>query len=105
MTVDNPFVLQADGSWMMPAGDDAGATFSLRFFDPTTDASVTVDPFVLDSYLVGVTATSDMTWEQMKANPTRRATFSYAWQSEGPLAHLLNDGAPLPNPIVVRMSL
>jgi formylglycine-generating enzyme required for sulfatase activity len=79
MTVDNPFVLQADGSWMMPAGDDAGATFSLHFFDPTTDNPVSVDPFVLDSYLVGSASWSRTTVRSTRcktSKSTRRSTWS-----------------------------
>jgi hypothetical protein len=105
MTLDNPFTQDATGSWVMNAGGSDGSTFSLDFFDPTTAARIEQNPFDLESYLVGVTATSSQTWEQMKANPTSRTTFTYNWTERGPLAHLLADGGDIPNPIVIRMSL
>jgi hypothetical protein len=105
LTVDNPFTLQADGSWQMEAGGTAGSTFSLRFYDPESGEPIAVDPFKLDSYLTGVTATSSQTWEQMKANPTSKTTFTYVWTDRGPLAHLLAGGGDIPNPFTLKMSL
>jgi len=105
LTVDNPFTLQTDGSWQMDAGGTAGSTFSLRFYDPKSGDPIAVDPFKLDSYLTGVTVTSSQTWEQMKANPTSKTTFTYTWTDRGPLAHLLANGGTIPNPFTLRMSL
>jgi hypothetical protein len=105
LTVDNPFTLQADGSWQMDAGGTAGSTFALRFYDPESGDPIAVDPFMLDSYLTGVTVTSSQTWEQMKANPTSKTTFTYEWTDRGPLAHLLANGGTIPNPFTLRMSL
>src|SRR6185436_277978 len=105
LTVDNPFTLQADGSWQMDAGGTAGSTFSLRFYDPASGDPVTVDPFKLDSYLTGVTAKSSQTWEQMKQNPTSKTTFTYDWTDTRPLAHWLANGGTIPNPITLRLSL
>lgn len=105
LTVDNPFTLQTDGSWQMDAGGTAGSTFSLRFYDPAAGERMTVDPFKLDSYLTGVAVTSSQTWEQMKANPTAKTTFTYSWTDKGPLAHLLANGGTIPNPFTLRMSL
>jgi hypothetical protein len=105
MTVDNPFTHAPDGSWTMDAGGTDGSTCSLTCYDPETNALVEQEPFSLDSYLLGVTATSSRTWSEMKANPSARTTFTYEWTEEGPLAHLLADGGPIPNPIVLEMSL
>ena len=105
MSLENPFTQDASGSWVMNTSGSAGSNFSLDFVDPTTSAAVTPNPFELDSYLVGVTATSSQTWDQMKANPTSRTTFTYDWTEPGPLSHLLADGGQIPNPIVLEMSL
>jgi hypothetical protein len=63
------------------------------------------DPFKLDSYLLGVTATSSRTWEQMKANPGAKTLFTFQWTEPGPLAHLMANGGAIPNPITLEMSL
>jgi hypothetical protein len=105
MTVDNPFTATEDGTWTMATGGADGSRFDLAFFDPTTGDVITVDPFSLDSYLRGVTARSSRTWEEMKRNPTARTTFTYDWTELGPLGHMLADGGPVPNPIVLQMSL
>jgi hypothetical protein len=105
MTLDNPFTATEDGTWTMEAGGADGSRFDLEFFDPTSGDVVIVDPFSLDSYLLGVTARSSRTWEEMKRNPTARTTFTYDWTELGPLGHLLADGGTVPNPIVIQMSL
>jgi hypothetical protein len=105
MSLENPFTEDRAGSWVMNAGGSDGSTFSMEFFDPTSGAKVVGNPFDLNSYLVGVTATSSQTWDAMKANPTSKTTFTYQWTELGPLSHLLADGGEIPNPIVIRMSL
>jgi hypothetical protein len=104
LTVDNPFQQAEDGAWTMDTGR-AGSTFSLAFTDPDSGARVFANPFALESYLLGVTATSSRTWSEMKADPTARTRFTYDWTETGPLAHLLADGGPIPNPIVLELSL
>jgi len=105
MSLDNPFTRDGAGSWVMNAGGSDGSTFSLEFYDPATGVKVVDNPFDLNSYLVGVTASSSQTWAEMKANPTSKTTFTYQWTELGPLSHLLADGGEVPNPIVIRMSL
>jgi hypothetical protein len=105
MSLENPFTQDANGSWVMNTSGSAGSTFSLDFFDPTTSAAITQNPFQLDTYLLGVTATSSQTWDEMKVNPTSRTTFTYNWTEVGPLSNLLADGGQVPNPIVLEMSL
>lgn len=108
LTLDNPFTDAGDGTWSMGGIDSRGSsdsTFVLRFFDPATGDLIRVDPFRLDSYLVGVTATSSRTWEQMQADPTAKTTFTFQWTKEGPLARLLASGGTIPNPIRLELSL
>jgi len=105
MSLENPFTQDANGSWVMNTSGSAGSTFALDFFDPTTSAAIPQNPFELDTYLLGVTATSSQTWDEMKANPTSRTTFTYNWTELGPLSYLLADGGQIPNPIVLEMSL
>lgn len=104
-TLNVPFEDQGDGTWSMPIAGSADSDFSVRFREPGSGRLITEDPFTMDSYLTGVTATSELTFEQMRRDMSARTTLTYTWEGEGPLAHLLNDGEPIPNPFTMRLSL
>ena len=105
MSLENPFTQNQSGSWVMDAGGSSGSTFALDFYDAGDSARVKDNPFVLDSYLKGVTAVSSRTWQEMQSNPTAKTTFTYHWTDKGPLSHLLADGGEVPNPVVLNLSL
>lgn len=89
------------GVWKLPMGTRLGGQFEVRFLDPLTEDLVTDNVFELDSYVRGATAASSRTWEEMMNDGDYDVvdTFTFTWEEEGPLAHLLD---PLTNPIVVQ---
>lgn len=105
VSLDVPFEASADGSWTMVMNAQTGSEFTVRFFEPGSDTPIVEDLFSLESYITGVSATSDIGFDDMRADPNRRATFTYHFEDEGPLARLLNYGEPIPNPFHARLSL
>ena len=103
--IENPFTREAEGVWSMPVGNMFGSAFKLTFTDPTTGERIEHDPFVMDTYLTGATATSSLTIDQMQADLFARTTITFQWEAEGPLSHLLNGGEPVPNPFTLSVSM
>jgi hypothetical protein len=101
----NPFVQAKDGRWTMPIDSAPDSTFELSFYDPDTDALITEDVFDLDSYLAGVHIQTEVGLKEMTKDPTKKHAFVFTWDSEGPLAHLLNGGKPLPDGFELQLSL
>src|SRR5687768_3720748 len=93
-----PFEPGADGRWSTRLNSWSDSKFYVLFRDPASGAVITQDPFVIDSYLTGVTADPTLTIDQMKANLSARNHISFSWQDAGPLAHVLAYGEPIPNP-------
>lgn len=95
----------ANGDWRISLVDGGpDSKFTVRFFDPASGNVITEDLFRLKSYFSDVKVTHDMTADQMVASPGKAATYTFKWTKLGPLAPLLNDGKPLPNPIVLQLS-
>jgi len=101
-----PFENIGQGKWRMKntAGTSAGVAFDVLIHEPA-GAIVTDNPFMLESYLQGVTVTYAMTFEQMKAAPTSPNTYTIKWQKLGPLGSMLAGArGEVPNPIVLHIS-
>lgn len=103
--VVNPFMQAQDGTWSMDIGGSTGSTFALSFFEPDGGALVTEDVFDLDSYLSGVHIQTEVGFDEMISNPTRKHDFVFRWEAEGPLARLMNGGEPLPDGFTLQLSL
>ena len=101
-----PFEDIGDGLWRMKntAGTSTGVSFDVRFHDHK-GGPMSASPFLLESYLEGLTVQHALTWEQMKAAPQTPNTYTITWQKLGPLGLTL--GGPrgeVPNPIVLHIS-
>jgi hypothetical protein len=99
-----PLNKEADGLWTLPLNPTNDSTFSLRFHHPATHEVVTADPFVLDSYVTGATATSTLTIQEMEANLGTRNAITFTWEQPAELASVLNGGAEIPNPFTIKVS-
>jgi hypothetical protein len=99
------FTRAADGSYEMFVGGDPRSRFALRFFEAGRDETIAGDVFRLDSYLAGVRVDASMTFDEMQEDWDRPCRLSFSFEGPGPLAHLLNDGAPLRESFVVDLSL
>jgi hypothetical protein len=99
-----PFDQEPDGRWSTLLNSWSDSKFYVSFRDPASDAVITQDPFVIDSYLTGVTADPTLTIDEMKANLGVRNHISFSWQGAGPLAHILAYGEPVPNPFAIQVS-
>lgn len=94
----------ADGSWTTGMANFPGSIFTVRFYEPDGKKLIQDNLFQLSSYLQGVKVTHDMSADDMVADPTAKATYTFAWSSLGPLGHLLADGNTPPNPIILKLS-
>lgn len=102
-----PFSQVAPGVWRMNAAATGanGVVFEARFHHKKLGL-VTPDPFVLASYLQGVKLSYDLTFAQMKAQPSKANTYTFTYDALGPLgATLIGPRGKLPNPIVLKLSL
>lgn len=103
-----PFVRAPDGVWEMNLAAQGDSWFNLTFHAPKDLAGQTAlleDPFTLDSYLVGATVETSMSYPEMMGSPSKKNHFAFHWKSLGPLSHVLNAGTPLPNPVTFEASL
>jgi hypothetical protein len=105
INLEVPFTQEAGGVWTLPLDVGNGSRFSMVFHDPVSGAVIEQDPFSMESYLSGVTAESTLTIEQMEADLLATNRISFSWTESAALAHVLNRGAPVPNPFDVRVSL
>jgi hypothetical protein len=104
LTLEVDAAQRDDGAWVMPvSGLGAGSEFALSFADAS--GPIVDSPFEMDSYLVGVWVESALTLDEMLADLERQNLFTFTYDEQGPLARLLNDGAPVPNPFTLRFSL
>ena len=87
------------------AGVDPGSRFWVQFFRPGTEEPILEDPFRLESYLRDVYVFTDLTFDEMLDDLSRRNTFWFFWQEEGPLIDLLNHGEPLEHLFKVEVSI
>lgn len=99
-----PFHREPGGVWSLPINAVTDSNFTVTFHDTRTNAIILDDPFVIDSYLTGVTATSSLTIDQMKADLQARSTIRFSYTGLGPHSHELNGGQPIPNPFTIRIS-
>jgi hypothetical protein len=99
----NPFERVDDENWQVTMGP--GSTFTMRFVDPTNGETITADPFDMESYLVGLRASYELTFEEMWNRPEEKNRWEFHWDSPGPLAHLVNGGEPLPRTFEMELSL
>lgn len=100
---ENPFTRLDDDVWRIEMG--SGSTFDLRFYDPRDGTVLTQDPFDMESYLVGLRATYDLSFAEMEAEPDRKNTWTFQWDELGPLAGLLNAGKPVAQTFTLELSL
>ncbi len=103
--LENPFTHAPDGSWTMELSASAGSSFTLSFYDPDSGELVTDDVFDLDSFLSGVHIQTAVGFDEMLGAPTTKHDFDFTWEAEGPLAHLMNGGEPLPDGFTLQLSL
>lgn len=106
IAVSSPISSLGDGRWRMQGVGSgvAAMDFDLRFHD-ASGQPVLVDPTLLDSYLTGVQVSYEMTFAEMKTNPTQQNVYRFSWQGLGPLGELLlGPRGELPNPIELRLS-
>jgi hypothetical protein len=101
----NPFSRTDDGHWTMTIDSAQGSTFTLAFYDPDTGERIRDDVFDLDTYLAGVHVQSEVDIAEMLQHPDRRYGFAFTWSGPGPLAHMLNAGAPLPDGFTLQLSI
>jgi hypothetical protein len=99
-----PFNHEADGSWTVPINAVTNSVFTVRIYDSGGLSMIQQDPFLMESYLTGVTATSSLTIDEMKADLFARNTITFSWADLAPLAHELNGGQPIPNPFTISVS-
>lgn len=99
----NPFERLDKQTWQVQMGP--GSTFTMKFIDPSTGRPITVDPFDMESYLIGLRASYEMTFEEMWTHPARQNRWVFTWDRPGPLAHLVNDGEPVPERFEMQLSL
>lgn len=105
VSLDIAFEQELDGSWQMDIPSSGSSAFALRFHEGDDDDTLLENPFEISSYLVGVHAESELTFEEMAEDPQLQNTFTYYFEELGPLGHLLNDGHPLESPFEIRLSL
>ena len=104
--LEAPFDRDEDGRWSMPMPAAApGSVFWVQFFEPGKTDPILADPFDLDSYLTGVHVETTRTLDEMLSDLWERNVFSFYWETEGPLASLLNGGEPVSNPFEVEVSI
>jgi hypothetical protein len=101
----NPFSQANDGVWTMPITSSSDSSFDLSFYDPATGDRIAEDVFDLDSFLVGVHIQTDLGLAEMAQHPSDKHAFRFTWDADGPLAHLMNDGEPLPDGFELQLSL
>jgi hypothetical protein len=103
--LENPFTQTEDGYWTMEIPDSPTSSFTLAFHEPGGGRLITEDVFDVESYLEGAHVQSTLSFEEMWQNPTKKNVFTYTWETEGPLAHLMNDGDPIPETFDLELSL
>ncbi|HMJ16289.1 MAG TPA: hypothetical protein VK524_32975 [Polyangiaceae bacterium] len=99
-----PFERAPGGRWTMALNGQDDSSFSLWFRDPSSGAIIEEDPFLIDTYVSGVSADPEMTIDEMEAQLSQRNTIWFSWQEPGPLVHVLADGRPVPNPFAIEVS-
>jgi hypothetical protein len=101
----NPFTHTEDGTWSMAISESPGSTFTLSFYDPRSGEQIVEDVFDLDSYLEGVHIQTEIGFDEMLAHAAEKHSFVFTWEAEGPLAHLVNGGQPLPDSFELQLSI
>ena len=89
---DPEFTHHPDGRWEMfiPSGTDSW--FSVFMYEPGDDKPLLLDPFKLDSWLVGAAVTSERTLGELMGDPNSPETFTWTYEELGPLGKLLDFG-------------
>ncbi|MCB9730011.1 MAG: hypothetical protein H6744_10085 [Deltaproteobacteria bacterium] len=107
MTARFDFTAGTGGAWRLQRNLSAAAApaMTVLFHDGLSGQTIHADPFTLQSYLGGVQVRSSKPLDDMLQNWSLRSTFTFQWQSEGPLAGLLADGQPLPHVFSITVSL
>ena len=107
-----PFRHGTNGGWSVPMDTTSpDSVFEFEVYEPAPLSlgeggdTITVDPFVIESYLRGVRVESSLDMDEMLARVSTRTTLTFHWEEEGHLAHLLNRGRPIPNPFDIEFSL
>jgi hypothetical protein len=92
-----PLTQQEGGSWRMALpGAGEGSTFDIQFYEPGGEKPTAAAVFDMETYLVNAQVQSSLSWAEMMEDKTAKSHYTITYDKRGPLAHLLNGGAPLP---------
>ena len=94
---ESPLDQQEDGSWRMTLpGASEGSAFDIQFYEPGGEKPTAAAVFDMETYLVNAQVQSSLSWAEMMEDLSAKSHYTITYDAPGPLSHLLNDGAPLP---------